>query len=88
MPVAFNLAEKLIHSHLVTGSLMPGQAIAVSNGQTLLRDAPGTLVMLELEAMGIDRVKVGLTTQYIDWNLDELKPRYQIPRRQESLDLL
>jgi aconitate hydratase len=48
MPVAFNLAEKLIHSHLVTGSLMPGQEIAVSIDRTLLQDVPGTLVMLDL----------------------------------------
>jgi aconitate hydratase len=69
MPMAFNLAEKLIRSHLVTGSLTPGQEIALSVDQTLLQDVLGTLVMLELEAMGIDRVKVALAAQYIDHNL-------------------
>jgi aconitate hydratase len=48
MPVAFNLAEKLIRSRLATGSLMPEQEIAVSIDQTLLQDVPGTLVMLDL----------------------------------------
>ena len=66
---AFNLAQKLIHSHLVTGGLAPGQEIALSVDQTLLQDVLGTLVMLELEAMGIDRVKVGLAAQYVDHNL-------------------
>jgi hypothetical protein len=47
MPVAFNLAEKLIRSRLATGSLMPEQEIAVSIDQTLLQDVPGTLVMLD-----------------------------------------
>ena len=34
-----------------------------------MQDVLGTLVMLELEAMGIERVKVGLAAQYIDHNL-------------------
>jgi aconitate hydratase len=51
MPVAFNLAEKLIRSRLATGSLMPEQEIAVSIDQTLLQDVPGTLVMLDLRRL-------------------------------------
>ena len=67
--MAFNLAQKLVHSHLVTGGPAPGQEIALAVDQTLLQDVLGTLVMLELEAMGIDRVKVGLAAQYVDHNL-------------------
>jgi hypothetical protein len=63
--MAFNLAQKLVRSHLVTGSPAPGQEIALAVDQTLLQDVLGTLVMLELEAMGIDRVKVGLAAQYV-----------------------
>ena len=36
---------------------------------TLTQDATGTLVMLELEAMGLDRVKTELSAQYVDHNL-------------------
>ena len=67
--MARNLAQKLIRAHLVEGSLTPGDEIAVSVDQTLLQDVLGTLVMLELEAMGIERVKVGLAAQYVDHNL-------------------
>jgi aconitate hydratase len=64
-----NLAQKLVRSHLVVGSLRPGDEIALTVDQTLLQDVLGTLVMLELEAMGIEQVKVGLAAQYIDHNL-------------------
>jgi aconitate hydratase len=38
--MAFNLAQKLVQSHLVSGGLTPGQEIALSVDQTLL--ASGT----------------------------------------------
>jgi aconitate hydratase len=64
-----NLAEKLIASHLVQGRLSRGDEIGIRIDQTLTQDATGTLVMLELEAMGIDRVRTELSVQYVDHNL-------------------
>lgn len=64
-----NLAQKLIRSHLVEGEMRPGAEIALAVDQTLLQDVLGTLVMLELEAMGVERVEVGLAAQYVDHNL-------------------
>ena len=37
--------------------------------QPLRQDATGTLVMLELEAMDIDRVQTEVSAQYVDHNL-------------------
>jgi aconitate hydratase len=67
--MAFNVAQKLIRSHLLEGDLTPGSEIALKVDQTLLQDALGTLVMLELEAMGLDRVRVELAVQYVDHNV-------------------
>lgn len=67
--MADNVARKLIKSHLLEGSPEPGEDIALRIDQTLTQDATGTLVMLELEAMGIDRVKTELSAQYVDHNL-------------------
>ncbi|MDT8449270.1 MAG: aconitate hydratase [Wenzhouxiangellaceae bacterium] len=67
--MAMNIAQKLIDSHLVDGEMMPGAEIALAIDQTLTQDATGTLVMLELEAMGLDRVKTELSAQYVDHNL-------------------
>jgi aconitate hydratase len=64
-----NVAQKLIQSHLVVGDLTPGAGIALSVDQVLLQDVLGTLVMLELEAMGVERIKVPVAVQYIDHNL-------------------
>lgn len=68
-PLPFNVAQKLIHSHLLHGDLTPGQEIGIKIDQTLTQDATGTLVMLELEAMGIRRVKTEISVQYVDHNL-------------------
>src|SRR6266481_8076608 len=64
-----NLTQKLIQSHLVEGKMQPGEEIGLKIDQTLTQDATGTLVMLELEAMGLDRVKTELSAQYVDHNL-------------------
>lgn len=65
----FNVAQKLIRAHFVRGSLVPGDAIALHIDQTLTQDATGTLAMLSLEAMDLDRVKTEVSVQYVDHNL-------------------
>ena len=72
-----NVAQKLIAAHLVEGTLEPGAEIGLRVDQTLTQDATGTMVMLELEAMGLDRVRTELSVQYVDHNLlqtDEKNP--------------
>ncbi|HEX2164490.1 MAG TPA: aconitate hydratase [Thermoanaerobaculia bacterium] len=64
-----NVTQKLIASHLVEGDPVPGREIGLRIDQTLTQDATGTLVMLELEAMGLDRVKTEVSAQYVDHNL-------------------
>jgi aconitate hydratase len=64
-----NVAQKLIQSHLVEGQATAGQEIGLKIDQTLTQDATGTLVMLELEAMDLDRVQTELSAQYVDHNL-------------------
>lgn len=75
--MARNVAQKLIDSHLVSGTLEPGHEIGLSIDQTLTQDATGTMVMLELEALGLTRVATELSVQYVDHNLlqtDEKNP--------------
>ena len=64
-----NVTQKLIESHLLHGEMVPGQEIGLRIDQTLTQDATGTLVMLELEAMGLDRVQTEVSVQYVDHNL-------------------
>lgn len=64
-----NVAQKLIESHLLEGKMTPGEEIGIKIDQTLTQDATGTMVMLELEAIGLTRVKTELSAQYVDHNL-------------------
>ena len=64
-----NVSQKLIGSHLVEGRMEAGQEIGLKIDQTLTQDATGTMVMLELEAMNLSRVKTELSAQYVDHNL-------------------
>jgi aconitate hydratase len=67
--MGLNVAQKLIESHLVEGKTDPGNEIGLRIDQTLTQDATGTMVMLELEAMGLKRVQTEVSAQYIDHNL-------------------
>jgi aconitate hydratase len=64
-----NVTQKIIQSHLVSGNMEPGEEIALKMDQTLCQDATGTLVMLELEAMKLQRTKAEISVQYVDHNL-------------------
>lgn len=64
-----NVAQKLIATHLVSGAMTPGDEIALRVDQTLTQDATGTMVMLELEALGLDRARTEVSVQYVDHNL-------------------
>lgn len=64
-----NVTQKLIDSHLESGEMTPGEEIAIHIDQTLTQDATGTLVMQELEALGLDRARTEVSVQYVDHNL-------------------
>ena len=66
---SLNVARKLIESHLESGEMTPGEEIALHIDQTLTQDATGTLVMQELEALGLDRARTEVSVQYVDHNL-------------------
>src|SRR5690625_625297 len=67
--MSLNVTQKLIKDHLVSGEMEAGEDISISIDQTLTQDATGTMVMLELEAMGLDRAKTEASAQYVDHNL-------------------
>ncbi|ETN97094.1 aconitate hydratase [Zhouia amylolytica] len=64
-----NVTQKLIKDHLIKGELIPGKEIGIRIDQALLQDATGTLVQLELEAMGLQKAKTEIAVQYVDHNL-------------------
>ncbi|MAM19259.1 MAG: aconitate hydratase [Bacteroidota bacterium] len=64
-----NVTQKLIKEHLLEGEMTPGKEIGIKIDQALLQDATGTLVQLELEAMGLKKAQTEVAVQYVDHNL-------------------
>jgi aconitate hydratase len=63
-----SLTYRILRGHLVSGSLEPGQKIGVRIDQTLTQDATGTMAYLQLEALGVPRVRTELSVSYVDHN--------------------
>ncbi len=63
-----SLAYKILERNLVKGNLVYGEEIIVKVNQTLTQDSTGTMVYLQLEAMGIKDKKTDLSVAYIDHN--------------------
>ena len=66
--MAHNLTHQIIARHLVEGSMIPGKEISLRIDQTLTQDSTGTMAYLQLEALGIERVKTKRSVAYIDHN--------------------
>lgn len=64
-----SIAYQLLESHLLEGELRAGEEIKLKIDQTLTQDSTGTMVYLQLEAMGIDDIQTELSVAYIDHNM-------------------
>ena len=64
----FTVAQKIIREHLKKGKMIQGEEITIGIDQTLTQDATGTMTYLELEALGIDKIKTKRSVAYIDHN--------------------
>ncbi|GJQ59356.1 MAG: aconitate hydratase [Candidatus Scalindua sp. AMX11] len=63
------LSQKILERHLVKGKPVAGEEIGIRIDQTITQDATGTMVYLEFEKMGIERVRTELSVSYVDHNL-------------------
>lgn len=68
------ILQQILAEHLVEGELVAGSQISIRIDQTLCQDATGTMAFLELEAMGVPRVKTDVSVQYIDHNTIQMGP--------------
>lgn len=64
-----NLVYKILKSHLIEGTIDIGKEIGIKIDRTLTQDSTGTMAYLQLEAMGIDRVKTKKSIAFIDHNM-------------------
>ncbi|MGI6443093.1 MAG: aconitate hydratase [Synergistaceae bacterium] len=68
------VAEKAIKNHIVSGDMTEKSEIALRIDQTLTQDSTGTMAYLQLEAMGVDRVKTKKSLAYIDHGMLQAGP--------------
>ena len=68
------VVQKIISKHLVSGKMIPGEEIIISIDQTLTQDATGTMVYLQLEALGVNKIKTKKSVAYIDHNTLQAGP--------------
>ncbi|NLB81230.1 MAG: aconitate hydratase, partial [Clostridiaceae bacterium] len=66
--MGYNVTQKLIKNHLVSGEMLPGSDISIRIDQTLTQDSTGTMAYLQFEAIGIPKVKTEASVAYIDHN--------------------
>ncbi len=66
--MGYNIPQKIIKEHLVSGEMIAGEEISIRIDQTLTQDSTGTMAYLQFEAMGIPRVKTKRSMAYIDHN--------------------
>ncbi|HCL90143.1 MAG TPA: aconitate hydratase [Candidatus Atribacteria bacterium] len=62
------VVQKIIGKHLAKGKMIPGEEIIIKIDQTLTQDATGTMVYLQLEALGVNKIKTKKSVAYIDHN--------------------
>jgi len=63
-----SLTQKILEKHLVVGGYKPGNEIGIKIDQTLTQDATGTMAYLQLQAIGVGRVKTQHSVNFIDHN--------------------
>ena len=64
-----SLTRKIIESHYVSGSMIPGEEVFLYIDQTLTHDINAVMTYLAFEAIGLDRVRTECSVSYLDHNL-------------------
>ena len=64
-----NLVYKVLKNHLLEGNIEVGKEVGIKIDRTLTQDSTGTMAYLQLEAMGIDRVKTKKSVAFIVHNM-------------------
>jgi len=67
--MGMNVAQKVLSTHIVEGEMAAGAEIGLRIDQTLTQDSTGTMAYLQLEAMGVDKVKTKRSVAYVDHNM-------------------
>lgn len=68
-PMGKSLTKKILESHFVKGSMVPGEEVFIKVDQTLTHDINAVMTYLAFEAIGLDRIRTECSVSYLDHNL-------------------
>ena len=64
-----SMTRKILESHFVSGSMVPGEEVFIKVDQTLTHDINAVMTYLAFEAIGLPRVRTECSVSYLDHNL-------------------
>ncbi|WP_314640965.1 aconitate hydratase [Stomatobaculum longum] len=64
-----SITQKILGSHFVSGSMVPGEELFIKVDQTLTHDINAVMTYLAFEAIGLPRVRTECSVSYLDHNL-------------------
>ena len=64
-----SITKKILESHLVRGTMVPGEELLIRVDQTLTHDINAVMTYLAFEALGLPRVRTQCSVSYLDHNL-------------------
>ncbi|WP_367566159.1 aconitate hydratase [Lacrimispora sp.] len=64
-----SLTKKIIESHYVSGSMVPGEDVFIKVDQTMTHDINAVMTYLAFEAIGLDRIGIDCSVSHLDHNL-------------------
>ncbi|MBR4579285.1 MAG: aconitate hydratase [Oscillospiraceae bacterium] len=64
-----SITRKILESHYVSGSMVPGEELFIQVDQTLTHDINAVMTYLAFEAVGLPRVRTECSVSYLDHNL-------------------
>lgn len=67
--MGYSIVEKILRKHIVEGDYITGNNVGIRIDRTLTQDSTGTMVYLQLEAIGVKKVKTKKSVAYIDHNM-------------------
>jgi aconitate hydratase len=63
-----NVVQKIMEAHLVSGTPNPENEVGITVDHILIKDAPGTMALLQFETTEIPRVRTRRSVAYSDHN--------------------
>ncbi len=69
MNLGKSITRKILESHYVKGSMIPGEEVFIKVDQTLTHDINAVMTYLAFEAIGLDRIRTECSVSYLDHNL-------------------